>query len=105
MQVQKISNYQTGRNNTNPAFGLKIATGRNLQTAIDTSPAKEAINKGIAAIEKQFASNPKTYTFEMFPEGGLSIKSDELDTYSGITDTTLKSPAELLGVMRTIARG
>jgi hypothetical protein len=107
MQVQRISNYQTNynnRKNAEPAFGLTIIQGENLQKAISKSPAKAAINEGLAAIEKQFAHKPGIYDFEMLSNGALSIKSEKLDTMSGITDPSLAKPGELLSEMRRIIR-
>lgn len=104
MQIQRISNYQTSYNNSNPAFGLKIKTGAKLKAAIDASPAKDAISSGIRAIEKQFETKPNEFTFEMSPTGVISISSGNYNSVSAVTDITLSKPIELLSAMRTTAR-
>ncbi len=104
MQVQRISNYQTNYKKSEPAFGLKIINGKNLQAAIDKSPAKETITKRIADLVKRYEYNPNTYKFEMSSKGIVSIESARTNTTSVVTDPTLSNSSEIISIMSDTVR-
>lgn len=102
MQVQRISNYQTGYKKSQPAFGLEIIRGQKLQKAINKSPVKEVIEQRIKDLLKLYADRPHKCIFEMSPHNDnlLSIQMGEQNILSGLEDPTLAKPSELIRIIR-----